>query len=319
MPAVDADTLAHIFREESGASIATLVRLFGDIDLAEEMAQEAFVVASERWPATGLPTNPGGWLTTTARNRAIHRLRRESSRHDRHAQAALLQTCDQPVEPASDMTDDRLRLIFTCCHPRWHPARHRAHTATARGSRNARHRGARSRFRRNDGQAARTRKKIRDLRIIPYRVPRDAELPATPLGADGSLSHLQRGLRRNEQRSVDPGRALRRSDSARGSSPRSCPTSPKSSDCWPATPRRGTTAGRELAADGALVLLADQDRTLWNREPISEGQAIVRQLLQRNTPGPYQIQAAIQAVHSDAATADTTDWPRSFCSSTTNS
>src|SRR4051812_16073572 len=105
VPAADTDALARIFREESGRVIATLVRLFGDIDLAEEMAQEAFVVASERWPDTGLPPNPGGWLTTTARNRAIDRLRRESSRHDRHTQAARLQTSDARVEPASDMTD----------------------------------------------------------------------------------------------------------------------------------------------------------------------------------------------------------------------
>src|SRR3954470_1918509 len=119
---VDTETLAGIFREESGRVVATLVRLFGDIDIAEEMVQEAFLVASERWPETGLPPNPGGWITTTARNRAIDRLRREASRNDRHAQAALLHESSEPPEPVGDVKDDRLRLIFTCCHPALAPS-----------------------------------------------------------------------------------------------------------------------------------------------------------------------------------------------------
>ena len=123
MPAATGD-LERIFREESGRVVATLVRLFGDIDLAEEMVQEAFLVASERWPQTGLPPNPGGWLTTTARNRAIDRLRRESSRNDRQARAMLLHEQQEAneIELEHDVKDDRLRLIFTCCHPRWHRA-----------------------------------------------------------------------------------------------------------------------------------------------------------------------------------------------------
>src|SRR3954451_24114597 len=108
VPAADTDALARIFREESGRVIATLIRVFGDIDLAEEMAQEAFVVASERWPVTGLPPNPGGWLTTTARNRGIDRLRREASRNDRHARAALLHEQSEPPEEEGDVSDDRL-------------------------------------------------------------------------------------------------------------------------------------------------------------------------------------------------------------------
>src|SRR3984893_5700285 len=120
-PPGDAD-LERIFREESGRVVATLVRLFGDIDIAEEMVQEAFVVATEQWPATGLPPNPGGWITTTARNRAIDRLRREASRNDRHAQAALLHERTEPVERVGDVKDDRLRLIFTCCHPALAPS-----------------------------------------------------------------------------------------------------------------------------------------------------------------------------------------------------
>ena len=117
MPTVDAIELERIFREESGRVVATLVRLFGDIDIAEEMAQEAFAIAAEKWPVTGLPPNPGGWITTTARNRGIDRLRREASRHDRHAQAALLHEHDERTERVGEVKDDRLRLIFTCCHP----------------------------------------------------------------------------------------------------------------------------------------------------------------------------------------------------------
>jgi RNA polymerase sigma-70 factor (ECF subfamily) len=109
----NATDLERIFREESGKVVAFLVRLFGDIVIAEEMVQEAFVVASERWPETGVPPNPGGWITTTARNRAIDRLRREASRNDRHAQAALLHESTEDPE-VGEMKDDRLRLIFTC-------------------------------------------------------------------------------------------------------------------------------------------------------------------------------------------------------------
>ena len=110
------ETVATTFRLESGRAVATLVRLFGDIDIAEEAVQDAFAIAVERWPETGVPPNPGAWITTTARNRAIDRLRRESKRHDRHAQAALVHERDQPTA-AGAVKDDRLRLVFTCCHP----------------------------------------------------------------------------------------------------------------------------------------------------------------------------------------------------------
>src|SRR5215471_19529386 len=112
-----ADEIEGHFRREYGRTVATLVRFLGDIDLAEEAVQEAFAVALDRWPVTGVPPNPGGWITTTARNRAIDQLRREASRHDRHAQAALLQAYHDPPEPMGAVVDDRLRLIFTCCHP----------------------------------------------------------------------------------------------------------------------------------------------------------------------------------------------------------
>ena len=116
VPALPTSEIERVFREEYGRAVAVLVRVFGDIDVAEEAVQDAFTVASERWPSTGLPPSPAGWIITTARNRAIDRLRREGSREDRHAQAALLQAGDEPDEEVA-VRDDRLRLIFTCCHP----------------------------------------------------------------------------------------------------------------------------------------------------------------------------------------------------------
>jgi len=116
VPSADAADIERVYRESSGRAVATLVRLLGDIDLAEEAVQDAFAVATERWPTAGVPANPGGWIVTTARNRALDRLRRESSRYGRETQAALLHVDAQPPE-VGPVHDDRLRLIFTCCHP----------------------------------------------------------------------------------------------------------------------------------------------------------------------------------------------------------
>ena len=113
----DATAIERAYRESSGRAVATLVRVFGDIDLAEEAVQEAFAVAAERWPATGVPPNPGGWIVTTARNKALDRLRRESSRYGRETQAVLLTPEAEPPQEVGPVHDDRLRLIFTCCHP----------------------------------------------------------------------------------------------------------------------------------------------------------------------------------------------------------
>jgi RNA polymerase sigma-70 factor (ECF subfamily) len=307
MPASAAD-IAGVFRAEHGRAVAVLARVFGDLDIAEDAVQEAFATALEKW-GDGLPPSPAGWIITTARNRAIDRLRREASREDKHAQAALLHAQDEPVEEGV-VRDDRLRLIFTCCHP--------ALALNVRVALTLRLLGglttteiARAFLAPEATMAQRLVRAKAKIRAagIPYRVPYEADLPERVRGVLAVVYLIF-----NEGYAASSGDELIRSELCLEAIRLGrllvdlMPDEPEAVGLLALMLLQESRRPARIGADGSLIPLPQQDRSRWDRALIAEGQELVRRCLRRGAPGPYQLQAAINAVHSDAPTASDTAW-----------
>ncbi|WP_410586789.1 RNA polymerase sigma factor [Amycolatopsis sp. lyj-23] len=310
---MDVETaVAEAFREEWGQVVATLIRITGDWDLAEECAQEAFALALRTWPRDGVPDRPGAWLTTAARHRATDRLRRDALGAAKLREAARVPVPDEPEPDDSGVTDDRLRLIFTCCHPALATEaqvalalRTLAGLSTAEIARAFLVPEATM-----SQRLVRVKRKIRHARI-PYRVPPAHLLPERTNAVLGVLY-----LMFNEGYSASTGPDLLRPDLAAEALrltrvlTRLMPDEPEALGLLALMLLQHARRATRVDADGVLVPLEEQDRTRWDTAAITEGTAVLEAALRRRRPGPYQIQAAIAACHATAAHPADTDWPQ---------
>lgn len=312
MSAADAgEAIIRAHREEWARVVGSLTRRFGDLDIAEEAAAEAFVTAVERWPADGIPQNPGGWLTTTANRKAIDRIRRENKRLDKHREARML-VDDTPPEPRGAIDDDRLRLIFTCCHPALAMEARVALTLRMVGGLSVSE-IARAFLVQESAMGRRITRAKSKIRAagIPYRVPPTEELPTRVgsvlaviflvfnegyLATSGDADPVRRELTAEAIRLTRLIRSLM----------------PEDGEVTGLLALMLLTDARSTArvsTSGELVTLDDQDRSAWNAELISEGHRLVRErLASGEAPGLYQFLAAINAVHTSAREARDTDW-----------
>jgi RNA polymerase sigma-70 factor, ECF subfamily len=314
LASLDEAEVGRIFREESGQSVATLIRVLGDIDLAEDAVQDAFAIALRNWPREGLPPNPGGWITTTARNRGIDRLRRESRGRKLLSELAVLSSggdARDETEEDGPVHDDRLRLIFTCCHPALSREAQVALTLRLLGGLSTEE-VARSFLVAEQTMAkrlVRAKRKIKAARI-PYRAPADHELPdrLPPVLAVIYLTYNAGVTSTAEPSLCHEAIRLARILVAL------MPDEPEVYGLLALLLLTESRRASRTRPDGSLVLLDEQDRGRWDRALIEEGQTIVRRCLRRNQPGPYQLQAAINAVHADAATFEETDWSQILAS-----
>src|SRR6476661_2623379 len=304
--------IARVFRAEHGRAVSVLIRALGDIDLAEDAVQDAFTVAVERWPREGMPPSPAGWIITTARRRAIDRLRRESTREARQAEAVALQAADPAVGPDEEgpVKDERLRLVFTCCHPALSREAQIALTLRLLGGLTTPE--IAHAFLVPESTMAqrivRAKSKIRSAGI-PYRVPRDEDLPAR-LASVLAVLYLVFTEGHTATAGADLGRPDLAAEAIRLARVlvELMPDEPEAAGLLALMLLTEARRPARTDASGGLVRLADQDRSRWDHAAIAEGHAIVRACLRRGAPGPYQLQAAVNAVHTDAATAAATDW-----------
>ena len=299
--------ITRIVAEEYGRCVATLTRVLGDIDLAEDAVQDALTVALVRWPADGLPPNPGGWLVTTGRRRALDRLRRDAVGRDKEARAAREEAPpdDEPDEEEGPVHDDRLRMVFTCCHPALAlPARVALTLRLLGGLTTSEIARA---FLVPEATMAqrivRAKNKIRAARI-PYRVPHDTDLPDRLPGVlavvylvftEGHATSTRDDL---AAEAIRLGRLLAEL----------MPDEPEVLGLLALMLLTEARRPARTGPDGTRVLLADQDRARWDHDLVAEGLELVRRCLRRDRPGPYQVQAAINAVHASAPDAAATDW-----------